>query len=613
MRFAVLPILLLAACTSQRADIDDASPTQVHANDNRVAAGGLRDGVLTLHLEIGEGVWQPERALPTYRVLAFGEAGKSLSTPGPLVRVREGTLVDVTIHSRVGSDITVHGLRQRPEVSSPLLVPAYGSAAVRFRTMLAGTYYYWGTLRNPFDEREGSDSQLTGALVVDPPDGDQGDRVFVIGRHATADEGFGTTNEFGSWVINGQSWPDTERLTYAVGETVKWRWINATSHRHPMHLHGTYFRVISAGDNTHDVPRPTHEQNLVVTQVMQAGSTMSMTWSPARPGNWLFHCHILLHVIPDNRLPLPLWYEEYADLRHHQHMAGLVLGIHALPPRAPIAAGSDAAPRRIALRIAERPGIRYETEGLRAPGLGYAVDGGPITVPGAAIVLERGRPVEIAIANDAAHATSVHWHGIELESYYDGVPHWGGDSRGMTPYIEPRGAFVARVTPPRSGTFIYHTHFNDYIQLTTGLYGALIVVDPGQTFPTDVDHSFIISQGGLDYQKDPVLLNGAVEAPPAALRAGRTHRLRFIGISAAGTVRVRLTRQGQPVIWRSIAKDGAEMPLALRVIRPAEFNISPGETYDFEFSADELGRLDLEVVGQDEWERRASAVLTIER
>jgi hypothetical protein len=67
------------------------------------------------------------------------------------------------------------------------------------------------------------------------------------------------------------------------------------------------------------------------------------------------------------------------------------------------------------------------------------------------------------------------------------------------------------------------------------------------------------------------------------------------------------------VIWRSIAKDGAETPLALRVIRPAEFSISPGETYDFEFSADELGRLDLEVVGQDEWERRASAVLTIER
>ena len=52
-----------------------------------------------------------------------------------------------------------------------------------------------------------------------------------------------------------------------------------------------------------------------------------MEWSPREAGRWLFHCHILFHVIPDNRLPLPQWYSEYSDLPHEQHMAGLVLGI----------------------------------------------------------------------------------------------------------------------------------------------------------------------------------------------------------------------------------------------------------------------------------------------
>jgi manganese oxidase len=87
--------------------------------------------------------------------------------------------------------------------------------------------------------------------------------------------------------------------------------------------------------------------------------------------------------------------------------------------------------------------------------------------------------VAITIVNGITHATSVHWHGIELESYYDGVPHFGGDSRARTPYIPPGGSFVARFSPPRAGTFAYHTHFNDFAQLSTGLYGALIVFEKG--------------------------------------------------------------------------------------------------------------------------------------
>ncbi len=614
-RTTSLSILLLAACTaSQKSDVesDSIADRSVHANDNRVAAGALHGDVLTFQLEIGQGLWQPELSLPAYRVFAFAEAGKALTTPGPLIRVREGTLVDVSINNPLSGDILVHGLHNRAESSLPLRVPAHGSAAIRFRAAHAGTYYYWGTSGEALNEREGRDSQLTGALIVDPPDGAESDRVFVIGRLGSASDGVDVGNGLGAWVINGRSWPDTERLAYQVGERVRWRWINATGHRHPMHLHGTYFRVTSMGDNAREMPRPADEQNLVVTQPIQPGSTMSMTWSPAEPGNWLFHCHNLFHVMPDNRLPVPTWYEEYAALPHDQHMAGLVLGIHALPNKAGGLERTTAAPRRITLLIGERAGVRYQTPGLSGPGLGYAVDMDPVTSPGPVIVLERGRPVEITIVNHITHATAVHWHGIELESYYDGVPHWGGDSVNVTPHIAPGRAFVARFTPPRAGTFIYHTHFNDYVQLASGLYGALLVVEPGHPLSRDVDHVFVIGQDGLDDQKDPVLLNGASAPPAMSLRAGRKHRFRFIGITASLSVRVRLMRADEPVIWRSVAKDGATLPPALTAARPADVEIFPGETYDFEFLPDEPGPLRLEAVLQRASGQRASLPLVIE-
>ncbi len=164
-----------------------------------------------------------------------------------------------------------------------------------------------------------------------------------------------------------------------------------------------------------------------------------------------------------------------------------------------------------------------------------------------------------------------------------------------TPYIAPGDSFVARFTPPRAGTFIYHTHFNDYAQLATGLYGALIVLEPGQALDPAVDHVFVVSRDGLDDDKDPVLVNGATQVPPVTWRAGVTHRVRIIGITPVASARVRLLRGGQPVTWRAVAKDGADLPPLAATSRPADFQLAPGETYDFAFTPDQPGELRLEV------------------
>ncbi|HJR58631.1 MAG TPA: multicopper oxidase domain-containing protein [Vicinamibacterales bacterium] len=89
----------------------------------------------------------------------------------------------------------------------------------------------------------------------------------------------------------------------------------------------------------------------------------------------------------------------------------------------------------------------------------------------------------------------MHWHGIELESYYDGVPGLSGSGQRLLAPIEPGGSFVADFTPPRAGTFIYHSHFDDLKQLSSGLYGPLIVLPPGETFDPDTDRVLVISTG----------------------------------------------------------------------------------------------------------------------
>src|SRR5260370_12410869 len=82
---AILPVALTVLCFAE--DLP-----RIAANNNRTPAGELTGGVLTIKLELRQGRWQPENenggALTVY---AFGEAGRTLQNPGPLIRVPQGT------------------------------------------------------------------------------------------------------------------------------------------------------------------------------------------------------------------------------------------------------------------------------------------------------------------------------------------------------------------------------------------------------------------------------------------------------------------------------------------------------------------------------------------
>ena len=234
--------------------------------------------------------------------------------------------------------------------------------------------------------------------------------------------------------------------------------------------------------------------------------------------------------------------------------------------------------------------------------MGFVLQNGPaprldsVEIPGPPIVLARGEPVEITVVNNLQDATSIHWHGIELDSYFDGVSGWSGDQRETAPHVNPGDSFAVRFTPPRAGTFIYHSHFDEERQLGSGLYGPIIVLEPGQRYEPETDRTLILSQAGptKGASRARVTLNGS-RSPVIEMQAKRLHRLRLIHIAATLPLRFSLLRDTIPVAWRAVAKDGADLPPAQALVRPARQIIGVGEAYDFEFTPEEPGQLRLVV------------------
>ena len=137
------------------------------ANDNRVPAGELRDGVLSLRLELRRGIWHPEgedgEPIPVY---AFGEVGKPLQIPGLLVRVPQGTVIEISVHNTLGVEAVLFGLHQRPGAAEDVVtIEVDAQRVVSFVSGTPGTYLYWGrTPDGGRGDRRVKDSLLGGRL-----------------------------------------------------------------------------------------------------------------------------------------------------------------------------------------------------------------------------------------------------------------------------------------------------------------------------------------------------------------------------------------------------------------------------------------------------------------
>ena len=199
------------------------------------------------------------------------------------------------------------------------------------------------------------------------------------------------------------------------------------------------------------------------------------------------------------------------------------------------------------------------------------------------------------MVNHLDEFTAVHWHGIELQSFPDGVPGWSGNETVIMPPIAPGDSFAAEFTPPRSGTFIYHTHANELVQMSQGLYGPLIVLDPGQSFDSATDHIVIASPDGESTDTVGGLVNGSHAPAPIVMRVGEANRLRLISIHGDYRVLFSLFDGVDLATWRPLARDGANVPRGLATPGAARLLTGPGQTADFEVRFDSPGERRLEV------------------
>jgi FtsP/CotA-like multicopper oxidase with cupredoxin domain len=579
------------------------------ANDNRMPAGTLANGVLTVALELRPSIWMPNGdsgvALP---IAAFAEAGKAASIPGPLLRVPSGTEIRASLHNLLDVRAVVRGLRDHEGTTDSLVLAPGETRDIEFTARAVGTHFYFArTTSSPGIIGRGADSQLAGALIVDPAGSDERpgaarDRVFVI--TAWVDSVSDPHLRYGRaqlYAINGFSWPHTEHLAYTLGDTVRWRVINTSEHAHPMHLHGFYFSVTSRGTTVDDTLYDDASRRNAVTELMLRASTMALEWVPDRAGNWLYHCHFINHVDTQLRLADSPHSEMVGTTRTHvtDAMAGLVLTISVRDTASAARLKRAAAPhRRLRLFVTERAG---------SPGAlstySYVQQVGPrepasdsLQLPGSSLVLHQGEPTQITVINNARHPTAVHWHGMELESFYDGVAGWSGSDARTAPMIAPGDSFVVQMTPPRAGTFIYHTHADDLTQLTGGLYGALLVLPPHAR--RDVNERLIIlsdSSAPDMHDTPPSLINGSSVPVPIELCAGIEHRIRLIGISAVSARRLRLLDDTTLVQWKPLAKDGRDLLPAQQITGPAATRMIAGETRDVAFMPSHPGSFVLEV------------------
>ena len=110
--------------------------------------------------------------------------------------------------------------------------------------------------------------------------------------------------------------------------------------------------------------------------------------------------------------------------------------------------------------------------------------------------------------------------------------------------IAPGDSFVATFTPPRAGTFIYHTHMNDLGQMAAGMYGALVVLEPGEKWNDTTDHVFAVGQSGLIAPAWTVV-NGRPAQQPIVIKAGVPHRFRFLSMTIDEETDVSIARRRQ--------------------------------------------------------------------
>ena len=138
--------------------------------------------------------------------------------------------------------------------------------------------------------------------------------------------------------------------------------------------------------------------------------------------------------------------------------------------------------------LVAEPVVRELAPGMKANLWGYNGQS-----PGPTIEAVEGDRVRIFVTNQLPEHSTIHWHGMLLPSGMDGV---GGLTQ---PHIPPGKTFVYEFDLKKSGTFMYHPHADEMVQMAMGLMGMFIVHPRNiRQHRVDRDYVFLLSAFDID-------------------------------------------------------------------------------------------------------------------
>jgi FtsP/CotA-like multicopper oxidase with cupredoxin domain len=247
----------------------------------------LEDGVKVFDIEAKPIKWE---VLPGTFVEAWAYNGQ---VPGPLIRVTEGDRMRVNLKNSLPEPTVVHfhgptlpnSQDGVPGVTQKLVEPGQ-SFSYEFTAEPVGTFVYHTHHNSAVQEPKG----LYGMFIVDPKEG----RLQKYDR-----EYLQIISELGGYfAINGKAFPATEPMLAHPGERVLIRLANLGQTSHPMHMHGHPFSIVGTDGY------PVQGAPLIKDTVSIApGERYDLEVLAKNPGTWVFHCHILSHVMNQGQEP----------------------------------------------------------------------------------------------------------------------------------------------------------------------------------------------------------------------------------------------------------------------------------------------------------------------
>lgn len=225
-----------------------------------------------------------------------------------------------------------------------------------------------------------------------------------------------------------------------------------------------------------------------------------------------------------------------------------------------------------------------------APGFWVNCWGYNGTSPGPTIEAVEGDRVRIYVTNHLNEPTSVHWHGLILPNGMDGVS-------GLTQPAIPAGeTFKYEFTLKQNGTYMYHPHADEIPQLALGMMGFFLIHPKNEEHVVDRDfalflHEWHVPMGAMTPSPIEMVdfniftFNGVLypKIDPLVVKKGDRVRIRF-ATAMMGSHPIHI--HGHEF---TVTRKGAKRLPQAAQYSEVTVNVSPGETRDIEFIADNPG------------------------